>query len=268
MKRSLICAVLAGLTLHAFPARAWDGVGHRVIAGIAAGSLTPAAKSQVEDLLGGDAYTAMTDASSWADEIRSKRPETARWHFVEIPTSSSGYDARRDCRHDDCLVAQIEERARILADRSSSKPVRAEALLFLIHLVGDIHQPLHTANNHDSDGSKTLVLIRDRKVNLHAVWDGYLVQPLGRSPKEITARLEHAITPNERRQWERGTPADWANESFQIALKEAYKKAIMGRDSNAFTLPPDYVKDDSQIAAIQLERAGVRLAMVLNTALK
>ena len=139
---------------------------------IAADQLTPAAKLQVQQLLGtDDAATVMMDVSTWADEIRLQRPNTAPWHFVNIPVGAAGYNRARNCPHDDCVVAQIERDARIVDDRQLAAPIRAEALRFLIHLVGDLHQPLHAADNGDRGGNQVHVLSRRRNTNLHAVWD-------------------------------------------------------------------------------------------------
>ncbi|HTW36677.1 MAG TPA: S1/P1 nuclease, partial [Rhizomicrobium sp.] len=150
MKECLgIVSIVLLATLHASAALAWGAEGHQIIAHIAASKLTPRAQAEVSQLLGGNTETAMVQASTWADEIRPSRRETAPWHFVDIPIGSSGYDASRDCVHDDCVVAQIIRDESVIADRRLVPAVRAEALKFLIHFVGDIHQPLHASNNHD-----------------------------------------------------------------------------------------------------------------------
>jgi nuclease S1 len=211
----------------------------------------------------------MMTASTWADEIRLKRPNTAPWHFVDIPVQSNGYDPNRDCPRDDCVVAQIDRDARIVADRQLAPPVRAEALRFLIHFVGDIHQPLHAADNDDRGGNQVRVLLRQHHTNLHAVWDVDVVRALGRSPEEISVRLEREITPDEKRAWSAGTARDWANESFQIAKREVYGHISGKGGTDAETiLPPDYARDERNFAAEQLEKAGVRLVSVLNQALR
>jgi hypothetical protein len=240
--------------------------GH-IVAAIAADGLTPAARRQVEDLLGGDAI-GMMEASTWADEIRMKRPRTAPWHFVDVPIGSVGYNPQRDCRNDDCVVAQIEQDARIIADHQLSLPIRAEALRFLIHFVGDIHQPLHAADNHDRGGNGIHVILRRQKTTLHSVWDGDVVRALGRSPEQVAATLEREMSASTTQQWERGTARDWANESFQLASKEIYSHISGGDVAAPVILPPDYARDESHIAAEQLKMAGVRLAWLLNRSLR
>ena len=139
---------------------AWGAEGHRIVALIAASELTPQAKAQVESLLGGDAASSMAELSTWADEIKFRRHETGPWHYVDIEIDSQGYNAARDCPTGDCVVAQIERDEHIVGDRSLAMPVRAEALKFLIHFVGDLHQPLHCADNHDRGGNEVKVKIR------------------------------------------------------------------------------------------------------------
>ena len=194
MNRSTVFFALA-LFAAPSPCLAWGAEGHRIVAAIAADELTPAARQEVEELLGGDASVAMVQASTWADEIRPKRPDTAPWHFVDIPIQSNGYDPGRDCPADDCVVGQIDRDARIVADRQLAAPIRAEALRFLIHFVGDLHQPLHAADNDDRGGNRLRVVLRQHRTNMHAVWDVDVVRALGRGPEEISVRLEKEITP-------------------------------------------------------------------------
>jgi hypothetical protein len=248
---------------------AWGAEGHRVIAAIAADELTPAARTQVEQLLGMDASVGMMEASTWADEIRLKRPDTARWHFADIPVEATNYDARRDCRNGDCVVAQIEKDARIVGDRQLVPPVRAEALRFLIHFVGDLHQPLHAADNGDRGGNQVHVLLRRRRTNIHAVWDVDVVRALGRSPEEISVRLEYEMTPQQQREWSLGTPEGWIMESHRLARMEIYSRITgQGGTDGQIVLPTDYARQEAPFAAQQLEKASVRLAAVLNAVLR
>jgi hypothetical protein len=134
----LIVAIATSPSLQS-PAWAWGNVGHRVIALIAADKLSTAARAEVSDLLGDDARHGMEEVSTWADEIQPDRAETRPWHYVNIEISTNGYDAARDCSGGNCVVAQVGKDQRILADQQLAKPVRAEALRFLIHFVGDLH---------------------------------------------------------------------------------------------------------------------------------
>jgi len=164
------------LLIVPLPAYAWGPEGHEVIARIAADNLSPAAHLRISQLLGGDAPALMVLDSNWADEIRADRPETTNWHFVNIEIGSKGYNAGRDCARDDCVVAQIGRDAAILRDPKTSHAAKLDALRFLIHFVGDLHQPLHAADRHDKGGNNLIVLLGKRRTNLHHVWDEELVK--------------------------------------------------------------------------------------------
>lgn len=262
--------IIAVLLLSPNAAFAWGREGHQITALIAANELTPNAKAAVNDLLGDpDAAGAMERFSTWADEIRPERRGTAPWHFVDIEIDSSGYDAARDCANNDCVVAQVTRDALIIGDKSLAKPVRAEALRFLIHFVGDETQPLHCSDNHDRGGNEISVILNGNRMNLHAVWDRAVVEALGNDPSAIAAQLSAKITPAERAEWSKGTPASWANESWNIARREVYGDLRgTGATYAPLVLPSDYAAKKSTIAAEQLARAGVRLAAILNAALR
>jgi beta-galactosidase beta subunit len=269
MNRRLIAiAAIAAAVVMPSAAWAWGQEGHEVVALIAASELSPTAKSQVEQLLGGDSVSAMAGVSSWADQIRRDRPETGPWHYVDIEITSAGYDAARDCRNDACVVAQIKKDAAIVGDRALAQPVRAEALRFLIHFVGDVHQPLHASDNHDRGGNEVRVVLNGERKNLHAVWDTDVVEALGDDPGTVAPALESQITPEEKRQWSQGSVVDWANQSFQIAKTKIYPAlpGTGGTDAPVI-LPPDYAQRQAGITRTQLERAGVRLATLLNRVL-
>ena len=111
MRRLIAIAAIAAAVVMPSAALAWGHEGHEVVALIAASELSPAAKAQVEQLLGGDAASTMADVSTWADKIRRDRPQTGPWHYVNIEITSGGYDAARDCPNDACVVAQIRKDA-------------------------------------------------------------------------------------------------------------------------------------------------------------
>ena len=131
------------ITLSFAPhASAWNGEAHQLIAYIAEERLSDKAKAGVAELLG-DAQLSDAEVASWADEIRRQRKETAPWHYVNIPIDAGGYDAKRDGNNGDNVMDAIERFAKVLADKTASKEDRAGALKFVVHLIGDIHQPLH-----------------------------------------------------------------------------------------------------------------------------
>ena len=161
---------------------AWGAVGHRVVARIAWAWLTPAAGPRPRRCSAAGVDAVSVAAATWADEVRSARPETYNWHFVDIPSASRDTTPTRDCpatEKGDCVIAEIA-RARVdLVDARRTSALKAEALKFLIHFVGDLHQPLHAIDNHDRGGNDVSVNAlrgeEGRATNLHAAWDTGLI---------------------------------------------------------------------------------------------
>ena len=251
----LLCLLLPS------PVLAWGPEGHEIVADIAFREMTPAARTEVTALLSGDAAVMMAANANWADEIRQDRPETAAWHFVNIELGSQSYDAARDCPRDNCIVAQIEKDRRILADRHAFWATRVEALRFLIHFLGDIHQPLHDADNHDRGGNDILVSVGRYRTSLHHLWDGDLVTDLGDDPQQIASAVDARFSRAQKKSWQSGTPPAWAFESFLVAEHEIYPP-LQGRDH--VVLPRDYPAREAPIVRAQLEKAGLRLAWMLD----
>jgi len=256
-----VCAI--ALLASAGAAMAWGPEGHQVVARIAARHLEPQARQQVEILLGAPAAESMAALSSWADWQGRARPETKPWHYVDIPIDAAGYVSARDCRDGQCVVAAIAREEATLADGAQSREARREALLWVIHLAGDIHQPLHCADDNHRGGNDVPVSIGVLDSNLHRVWDSNEVWQLGIEAAPLAARLDRTITPPQEKAWSRGTPADWANEAHALA------RGIYARLPAARPVPmarPGMLRD-SPIAARQLEKAGIRLAFLINQAL-
>jgi len=170
-----------------------------------------------------------------ADEIRADGANT-NWHFVNIEIGSKSYDPRRDCARDDCVVAQINRDIAVLRDPKAPHAAKIEALRFLIHFVGDLHQPLHAADRRDKGGNGLIVFMKNRRTNLHRVWDEDLVEALGPMPARSPAASSR-LSPEGKAKLAAGTPANWANESFSVAAKEIYAR-IPSR--GPVRLPRDY----------------------------
>jgi hypothetical protein len=209
-------------------------------------------------MTGPDARLQLATLSTWADDVRHERKETAPWHFVDIEVDGPGYDHDEDCAKG-CAVDAIKYWSGVLADRSQPPATRREALRWVVHIVADLHQPLHAADNHDRGGNEVKLIYRGKPMNLHACWDGGCWEDTlndDRSGRQFVA----AITPDERRRWEKGTPEDWAAESWKLARADAYDLPADGLDDA-------YVTRLRGVVAVQLGRGGVRLAEVLNRAL-
>lgn len=260
MLRILLAAFLS---LVPIPALAWGAQGHEIVATLALQELSPRAWAQVARLLGSPAM--LIHDASWADEIRDRRPETGRWHYVDIPLNAPTYLAVRDCPRGDCVVAQIAAAQRVLSDPRWPSGARAEALRFLIHLVADIHQPLHAVDNDDRGGNQVRITLRGNRTNLHQLWDTRVVEALGFDSARIAQDIRRAVSPPQRKAWQAGSAAAWATESHQLARDRVYP-AMQGRRS--LRLPPTYMRDEMPVTRQQLAKAGMRLAWLLNTSLK
>lgn len=248
-----------GLAVYAVPVMAWGPEGHRLVARLAQGMLTPAAAARVQDTLGpGETIASL---ASWADQVRPSRKETEPWHFVDIPIDSAGLDMQRDCSRGDCVLGKIAEFRRAWRDPNASPQRRREALLFLVHFMGDMHQPLHCSDHRDRGGNDVHVLFFGSRMNLHRVWDSGLLDRL--APEEQLFRiLSAALTPRRRAEWSRGTVDDWAAESFAVARRVVYGDLPPG--GREPSLGAAYERDADPVLEEQIEKAGVRLAAVLN----
>lgn len=139
---------------------------------------------------------------------------------------------------------------------------------FLLHLVGDVHQPLHAADNHDAGANRKQVTATGfAPGNLHHFWDVEFVERLGTDPAEVVARLTASISAEQQRAWAQGTAADWAMETFAVARNHAYGLLPAPGADGVYQLTPAYMEAAMSDAALQLSKAGVRLAFVLNKAL-
>ena len=251
------------LLMTPVPAFAWGAQGHEIIATIAVQYLTPRARAQVAKLLGSPAM--LIHDANWADEVRDQRPETGRWHYVDIPLGAPGYVAGRHCPTGQCVVAQIVSARQVLANPRQSAARRAEALRFLIHFVADLHQPLHAVDNHDRGGNDVRISLQGRRTNLHQLWDTRVVEVMGRDAARIAADIAASVPPAQRKAWQAGTPVNWADESHRIARDHVYPM-VEGRRS--LRLSVGYLRSEIPTTRQQLAKAGLRLAWMLNDTLR
>jgi hypothetical protein len=287
------CFLLAFAAAVPHPAFAWGDKGHEIIALIAEHYLDPAARTKVVRLLAADTDTLtqhdIANEATWADKYRDGDRDTTRiryeatrqWHFVDIeltkpdlasacfghPRLAQGVPASMGPPQA-CVVDKINQFAAELGNPTTASSEQLLALKFLLHFVGDLHQPLHAADNHDAGGNKKLVAAHGpRPGNLHGYWDIEFVEELGTDPRQVAANLIGQISEAQRQEWSSGTPADWAMEAFALARSDAYGLLPRPDDRGAYTLPMAYVERAVRDVALQLSRAGIRLALVLNKAL-
>ncbi|HYC30656.1 MAG TPA: S1/P1 nuclease [Gemmatimonadales bacterium] len=246
-------------TLESRPdAGVWYDLGHRVVAHIAEDRLTPNTSAAIRDLLAGQD---LGDAAVWADRIRGARRNTSLLHYVNIPLTATRYEPQRDCPGRRCIIAACDSFARVLADARAGRGERAEALRFLLHLIGDLHQPLHVANNDDRGGNQTQVRLGPKGTNLHDVWDGQILETRRLGEAEYLERLRSQMRSLDPGSFERGTVIDWAMEGHATARRLAYAP-VTGRH-----IDEPYIAAGLEATDLALIKAGVRLAAVLNRAL-
>jgi S1/P1 Nuclease len=249
----------------AVPAYSWGPEGHALVARLAAAHLTPEAAARVKEILGPD--QTLASVSSWADQVRRTRAETGPWHYIDIPIDKPHLDMVRDCPKGDCVIAKIEDFKKLLADPATAPEKRKEALMFIVHFVGDMHQPLHCSNNKDKGGNEVKTEFAGRPGNLHSVWDSGLLSRIG-DENAVFAMLSTDLTTKRAKKLGKGTVERWAEQSHKAGQKIVYGKLPKVAPGEPEKLDDAYAKVADPLIELQLERAGARLATVLNTTLR
>ncbi len=260
--RRIAAAVFLSLMLVAPAAMAWGPLGHRIVAALAWRQLDPQARTTVEHLLAAGHWGSLVDASTWPDEIRDlpryRRlwERTRRLHYVNFGSRDCNYVPPRDCHDGECVVAAITRYESTLGKHGVSARQRARALVFVVHFIADVHQPLHAGYRHDAGGNAYQVRFGGKGTNLHRVWDSGMLRTRGMNWHQYADFLaaEGPVTlppaaPG------LGAPAQWAEESCRIT-RHIYPR---GHRINAA-----YVRRELPVAERRLREAGARLAAVLN----
>jgi len=261
MKRCFRAVLAAALpAVLPTPGWAWGSIGHRVVARMVEERLTPQARAAVGELLGPGIKLA--DVATWADGQREMRG-SGPWHFVDVPISESRYDARY-CSRQGCVVSKIEEFRGVLLNPRAGQKQKQDALKFLIHFIADLHQPLHVGDNKDRGGNLLQVRFFDKGSNLHRVWDYQIMERHTKNEGVWMWDLTFVANPKMVVEWSKGTPEGWATESLELA-KNAYR--LPG--SNALIRPgtrigSDYSRAALPVIQVQLAKAAIRTAWMLN----
>jgi len=270
---------------------AWGGQGHRLVGLIAADRLTPIAKQNVAWLLDGQT---LADVASWADSITGDQGQTATWHYLNIPPDATAYDRDRDCpvqpgvtmgsrgdRWRDCVVDRIGYWEERLANPKLDRADRATALKFVVHFIGDLHQPFHAlgvgrggndvhvkvfgqtdcgpsassgpSRAQSRDGNDAA---RPSPCNLHSVWDSRLIARRNLDEGQYFDALKKLIADKGLGSQPAGTPVQWTNESFKLA-----KEALVANDAS---IDEGYYRRFIPTIDDRMALAGVRLAADLN----
>ncbi len=278
----LLSTALATLIL-AGPAGAWAALGHRMVGELAQRHLDPAAQAEVARLLSGEKDPTLAGVATWADDLRNDDPErfktTSRWHYINAKGGGCGFELERDCADGNCVVSAIERQRAILADRSQPLEARRDALKFVVHMVGDVHQPMHAGNRPDSGGNRFQVSLRTplqpeeyaRKdyvdgvmgTNLHSIWDYYILGSRGLKLDAYSDRLDALPWPPFPAPSEYDVmPLAWAGESCRlIDARNLYPP----EDNHA--MDHAYLDAMRPLAEQRVRQAAWRLAQLLNQAL-
>ena len=298
MRLSVFCFSVLVAIFAAAPAWCWGPAGHHIVAIIAEQRISKTARDHIRKLLDNGKYS-LTDISTCADQIRGNPHGTPTatdqmcrslagdvpstnglWHYIDIPVPTKNKTLDDFCPKGDCVTAKIKSLSGVLRT-SSDEAARRQALLFLVHFVGDVHQPLHAAERGcDHGGNLEHVNFsgggrKESNVALHHVWDSSEVELAMASDGFIDERayagfLMAAIHPAEAAKWSRATADDMAWESYRLAVTKVYRGIPFQNfcDGNkpaplVTDLTERYENNGTAVVRQQLRKAGVRLAAML-----
>ena len=262
MRSTVFLLALALLTcFSARDAHAWGKSGHRIVGAIAQDRLDAKAQAAVAELLAGEPEPTLAGVSIWADQVREEVPEY-RWtmplHWVNFQPGNCSYKAPVNCHDDLCVVAAIERYSRQLQDSWLPLAVRRDALKFVVHFVGDVHQPLHAGFAVDRGGNDFQINIQREGWNLHSVWDSLIIDSAKLEWPAYRTRLDGiSMTAESQSRVGNGKAPVWAEESCQVVQRDDFyppKHKITGR----------YLEAKRPQADQRLKLAGERLGTLLN----
>ena len=268
--RFVVLAATAAML--ASPAFAWGKTGHRVVAAIADTQLSGLARANVEQILGPG--ESLDEAATWPDDMRADpspfwQKQATPWHYVTL----NGLTYDHAPREGDALQA-LDRFSGTLKDPNASRADKQMALRFIVHLVGDLHQPLHAGKCCDKGGNDVKVTWFGKPTNLHAVWDSQLVDDEQLSFSELADKLERHMSNENKIRWWDINPRDWISESAEIRdrlyprdsgkPKERPARKMKKGEAALPDLSYDYVYKFTPVMERRLSQAGVRLAAYLN----
>ncbi|WP_164116305.1 S1/P1 nuclease [Sphingorhabdus sp. Alg239-R122] len=280
MMKKLLILFAALLALLPAPALAWGEYAHRTIAEITGQNIKPSTAAKIRELLRSEALLgtpecdlkSISDASVWPDCVRRDRLRwgyTAPWHYQNVDICKD-FTLRGNCPGGNCVSAQIDRNAALLANKSLPAHVRLEAFAFLVHFTSDLHMPLHAGDRSDRGGNDVSAAygIVEGRMNLHWLWDG----PLAERAITDGANIVRRYSASERGEMSMGTSEEWSREAWEISRDFAYRTAEDGKacgpkmESRA-QVDNDEIRALVPVARLQIQRAGLRLARLLDEAL-
>lgn len=276
----MLLVLIVGLVFSA-PALAWSVLGHRLVGELAGRHLQPGAQAEVEALLAGEPDPTLGGVASWADVLRASDPDmykrTAPWHYVNYPMGQCDFVRPRDCPDGNCVIGAIEAQRATLGDRTQPREARRDALKFLVHFLGDIHQPMHAGNRDDRGGNQFQISLRtalepeayarDKYVagvmgtNLHSVWDYYILAERGWSASRYADALDALPWPPMPASDKPMSPPEaWAGESCRLLdARQIYPQQ--------HKMDRSYTDSMRSLAEQRVRQAAWRLSVLLNETL-
>jgi hypothetical protein len=264
------CVPIAFLAFFALctSASAWGDTGHKIVCEIAYRLAQPDTRAAIRKLIRSDSeFDTFSESCVFPDHPRKRASE----HFVNLPRDSKGLTSDSCPTAPKCALTAILNDSKVIASKTEKKADKLIALKFLGHWVGDIHQPLHVSFEDDRGGNDINV-VGECTTNLHSAWDNCILEAaVGSDVSDAADQLIDAITPEMITKWNASEPRDWANESFALAerAKTGYC-AIHGKSCDKpdgdVTINAAYLQTNKPIVKEQLQKAGVRLGKLLDTA--
>lgn len=258
--RLLILATFILSAALPVPAFAWSHDGHRLACAIALDVMSSSTRDNAFDLLDITSAQEFLELCYWAERLKIAQPETAAWHKMDVPRDADDIDIPRDCPDPaSCVVRRVNDDLLILKS-DAPKQERAESLKLLLHLVADLHQPLNVAFAEDDHGAAISATFMGQKTNLYDIWNTLLIDAdrVEAGSSHETLWLAHEVQTHV-------TPLEWARESFYIMRGPA--TGYVG-NPGGLEFDKTYVQQNRPIAMGQVEKAGVRLGLMLNDALR
>jgi hypothetical protein len=281
-----IVAAIGALCLIADTAWAWGQLGHSIVGEIGERHLKPDTARQLARLLKNDlgadgipsGRTTLAQVGGWPDEIRGRPIGVGKeaWHFVDLEVCRPAH-MRQACPDAQCAPEQLKRMVRILKNKSLDDGERNEALKWVVHLMADIHQPLHASDHDDHGGNRVAVSFfgsaqLGETTNLHRIWDTDMVERMVGEAGGQAVFVAIPVSPADKARWESGSIDEWVEESHHIAASFVYPRLPGGfacdqEISRTVEIGAGYYNAAAPIIAAQLRKAGVRLAAVLNAVL-
>lgn len=253
--RIFLLATAAITLVSSTPALAWGPIGHRITGAIADNNLSGVARANVHLLIGSET---LAEASTWPDDMRSDPASfwqklSLPWHYVTVPEADT-YKKSFAPPEGDAMTA-LDHFTATLRDPMASLDDKRLALRFVVHIIGDLHQPLHVGRGSDRGGNEVSVTFFNKPTNLHSLWDSGLIEERKLSYSEYATFLERAISPEQVIEWSDARPATWITESARLREK------IYPADPK---LSWSYAYEHRTELDTRLKQAGIRIAAYLN----